>query len=140
MEYRVRVIAYSSSAKSKGLVTGRWTARTEKEDRQRGWDAENITVEARDHQEAFSKVSAQFRPNDKRPVSGASYIRHAALKPLKVGDKVRVVEPYAFNPETEQGYIHGTVTEVVSDRIVSVGFPGYHTQFVDFNLSELVKE
>jgi hypothetical protein len=137
MEYRIRIVANGRSAKNKGIVTGRWTTRNEREDAKHSGSVEYFTIAARDHEDAFKQVSSLFRPADRRPLAGMSYIRHAALKPLKVGAKVRTVEPYAFNIETMQPNRDGVVTEIVSDRVVSVGFPGYHTQFVDFNLSEL---
>ena len=137
MEYRVRVIANGRSAKNKGIVTGRWTTLTEREDSKHGYSVEVFTISARDHEDAFKQVSLLFHPSDNRPLAGISYIRHAALKPLKLGAKVRTVEPYGLNSETMQPYRDGVVTEIVSDRVVSIGFPGYHTQFVDFNLSEL---
>jgi hypothetical protein len=140
MEYRIRVIANGRSAKNKGLVTGRATSHTEAQDRRGGWNTESFAIEAASHDEAFAKVAKLFYPGDKRPLAGKSYIRHAALKPLKLGAKVRTVEPYAFNPETGLGYRKGVVTEIVSERVVSVGFPGYHTQFVDFGLAELEAE
>jgi hypothetical protein len=136
MEYRIKVVENGSSAKNKGIITGRWYSATDKLV-QMG-KAEIFTLEARDHDEAFRLVSQLFRPSDKRPVAGKSYIYKCALKPRKLGQKVKTVKPYAQG-ETEGhlGYREGVVTEIVSNKIVSVGFPGYRTQFVDFHLSEL---
>ncbi len=128
MEYRINIQAFGTSAKNKGIITGRATSTS---------TGEQFAIIAHSPEDAYNKVAALYRPTDRRPLSGKSYVRKCALKPRKVGDKVRTLLPYAARPGVFAGYRDGVVTEVVDARFVSVGFPGYHTQHVDFNLSEL---
>ena len=44
----------------------------------------------------------------------------------------------AYKSDASVQTLGSTVTELVSDSVVSVGFTGYRTQFVDFHLAELV--
>lgn len=52
---------------------------------------------------------------------------------IRVGDWVMIDKPY-----TSSGYRTGRVTELVGSTMVSVGFTGYHTQYVDFNIREII--
>jgi hypothetical protein len=96
-----------------------------------------LTIEARDHEEAFALASKLFKPQDKRPLAGKSYLPAAALRPRKLGQKVKLLRPYAVIPGYFEGYREGVVSEVLSQNMVSIEFMGYHTRFVDFHLVEL---
>ena len=133
MEYRARILRLGKSAKNKGIILGRWA-----------WDAEfnpkaeGFVFEAANNEDAYIYLTSKFRPQDRRPLSCKSYLRKAALKPRKVGQKVRLMKPYAAVVGVFEGYREGVVTEIVSDKVVSLWFEGYRTQFVDFHLAELV--
>ena len=132
MEYRIKVRANGRSAQNKGLIVGRFSP-TERE----GDGATHIWLEAHDHAEAFELASKLFKPEDKRPLAGKSYLPAAALKPRKLGQKVKLLRPYHVIPGYFEGYRDGVVSEVLNRNMVSVEFPGYYTRFVDFHISEL---
>jgi hypothetical protein len=131
MEYRVKIVRYGRSAKNRGIISGRWTEYMDTA------EVQCFTISASNDDSAYRRICELFAPTDPRPLAGKSYLRACRIKPRKLGDRVRLIHPYAAMPGVFCGYSEGTVTEVVSDRIVSVGFPGYHTQFVDFGLAEL---
>jgi len=144
MEYRILVLAYGPSAKSKGVISGRAFPTNQR----RPEGIEEFAINASDLDMAFEHVSRLFRPTDKRPLAGKSYLRSCALKPRKLGAQVKLAVPYASFPGIDPGYRTGVVTEVVNQQVVSVGLyrtntetgevEKYRTQFVDFNLSELL--
>lgn len=120
---------HTASAKNKGIV---YAGNNAHKSSQKAY-----AVNAKDAHEAYVKVCKAHRPEDSRPLSGRTYV-----KPLKIGDAVRVPKGYCigYNEDgTRKLATMGHVSEIISDNAVSIEFSGYHTRFVDFGLSELAE-
>lgn len=120
--YIVRVTAHGEQAKSKGCI---------------GSGKDKLVIRATDADDAYRQVCSSWRPEDKRPLAGKSYLRGYVLA---VGRQVRIEKgyktSYASNGRPNLSFV-GKISEVLTDEHFSVAFPGYHTDFVDFHVSEL---
>ena len=129
--WHARILPHSRSAKTKGIITGRGLTNS----------SDTYTVHARDKEEAFAKLEQEFLSNDKRPLSGKSYLRADPVN-MKVGQRVRLLYPYLVGHDEHGNQVRAnkaTITEVVSENYYSVHPDGYHNQYVDFVASELEK-
>lgn len=120
--YIVKITAHNEQAKNKGCI---------------GAGKDSLVIRATDADDAYRQACSRWHPDDKRPLAGKSYLRGYVLQ---VGRQVRIergyVTSYASNGRPNRSYV-GTISEVLGDEHFSVKFPDYHTDYVDFHVSEL---
>jgi hypothetical protein len=110
-----------------------------------------VVCEADRPEDAFAYVLRTVSPNDKRPISGKSYVRQFKITPefrkeeggripinklpkYKIGDAVVLHEPYSGG--SLDSFKIGTISEVLSDWQYSISLKGYYNPFVDFSARE----
>lgn len=145
MRYEIPVyLTTSRGATNKGMIMSFVPARVH--DAAFAWavcDAENDAA-------AFAYVCRTVRPNDKRNVSGKTYVRkyrvtaevraeggiapQDRLPQFKMGDRVKLHSPFTgcdLDPRTD-----GAISEVVSPTYFAIALDGYSNPFVDFTIRE----
>ncbi len=135
--YILYVYPHSDRAKNKGIISI-------SPPNPRAIDArfvERFYFRAADNAAAYRYVCENYHPEDKRPLSGKSYIRP---RKLGEGDRVRLLRPYrlGWDDSGKEIFSDLAVISEVLETIISVDFNGipsqtYHTRFVDFSLNEI---
>lgn len=130
MIFLAKIHNHRNQAKTKGLIQGSNYKGTHDK------DSTTYAVNARCADEAYQKLCKAHYPNDKRPLSGKSYLRA-----VKVGTKLFIPSGFSIgytDAGDRQLSYTGEVSELYTDNAVSIHPTGYHNKFVDFGLSELV--